>query len=181
VYDWIVLDFFAVACENRLGIWYFCLSEQLSPERKHKKLIPWFCARSRLGKSLSSKRDSLAWARIRPEFGLLSVLSLAQAKMTRLSERAFLPMRDLLAWARTPAVECYFFVSNWWSYVWMLKYELNYDIHELLWLVLCVVKLHEVGIWEEVVELEFQGKFWEECFSVCKDIRTQFWLVSWRS
>jgi len=166
VYAWIVLDFFTVACENRLGIWYFRLNEQLSPERKHQKLIPYLCARSRLGEpvslereSLSSKRDSLAWARIRPEFGLFSVLSLAQARMTRLSEKAFLPRRDLLAWARTPAVECYFFVSNGWSYVWMLKYEISYDMHELLWLVICVVKLHEVGIWEEVVELGFQGKF----------------------
>ena len=68
--------------------------------------------------TLSSKRDSLAWARIRPKFELFSILSLAQARMTRLSERAFLPRRDLLAWARTATVECYFFVSNGWSYVW---------------------------------------------------------------
>jgi len=166
VYAWIVLDFFTVAYENRLGIWYFRLSEQLSPERKYQKLIPCLYARSRLGEpvslereSLSSKRDNLAWARIRPEFGLFFVLSLAHARMTRLSERVFLPRRDLLAWARTPVVECYFFVSNGWSYVWMLKYELSYDMHELLWPVICVVKLHEVGIWEEVVELGFQGKF----------------------
>jgi len=165
VYDWIVLDFWNVACENRLGIWYFRLSEQLSPERKHQKLIPYLCVRSRLGEpvslereSLLSKRDSLAWARICPEFGLFSVSSLAQARMPCLSERAFLPGRDLLAWARTSAAECYFSVSNGWSYVWMLKYELSYDMHELLWLVICVVKLHEVGIWEYVVELGFQAK-----------------------
>ena len=41
----------------------------------------------------------------------------------------------------------------------MLKCELSYDMHELLWLVICVVKLHEVRIWEDVVELGFQGKF----------------------
>jgi len=88
VYDWIVIDFFTVACENRLGVWYFRLSEQLSPERKHQKLIPCLCARSCLGESvsleresLSSKRDSLAWARIRPEFGFFSVSSLAQARI----------------------------------------------------------------------------------------------------
>jgi len=124
VYDWIVLDFWTIACENRLGIWYFRLSEQLLPERKHQKLIPCLCARSRLGEpvslervSLSSKRDSLAWARICPEFGLFSVSSLAQARMTRLSERALLSGRDLPDWARTSAVECYFLVSNGWSYV----------------------------------------------------------------
>jgi len=104
VYDWIVLDFWTIACENRLGIWYFRLSEQLSLERKHHKLILCLCARSRLGdtvslewESLSSKRDSLAWARIRLEFGLFSVSSLARARMTRLSERALSPGRDLLA------------------------------------------------------------------------------------
>jgi len=32
--------------------------------------------------------------------------------MTRLSERALMPGRDLPAWARTPAVECYSLVSN---------------------------------------------------------------------
>jgi len=32
-----------------------------------------------------------------------------------------------------------------------------------------------------VVELGFQGKFYGECFSACKDIRTRFWLVSWHS
>ena len=54
-------------------------------------------------------------------------------------------------------------------------------MHELLWLVICMVKLHEVGIWEEVVELEFQGKFKEnskDYVSVCKDVRTPYWLVS---
>ena len=45
----------------------------------------------------------------------------------------------------------------------MLKCELSYDMHELLWLVICLVILHEVGIWEEVVELEFQGKFKGVC------------------
>jgi len=34
---------------------------------------------------------------------------------------------------------------------------LTYDMHELLWPVICVVILHEVGIWEDVVELGIQG------------------------
>ena len=42
----------------------------------------------------------------------------------------------------------------------MLKCELSYDMHELLWLVICVVViLHGIGLWEDVVELGFQGKF----------------------
>jgi len=60
VYAWIVLNLFIVACENRLGIWYFRLSEQLSPERKHQKLIPCLYARSRLGESVSLERESLS-------------------------------------------------------------------------------------------------------------------------
>jgi len=40
VYDWIVLDLWVVAYENRLGIWYFRLDEQLSPKRKHQKTPP---------------------------------------------------------------------------------------------------------------------------------------------
>ena len=96
---------FTVAGENRLGIWCFRLSEQLSPERKHQKLIPCFCARSRLGEpvwlereSLSSKRDSLAWARIRPEFGLFSVSSLAQ--VPRSGENDSPKRKSPFAWAR---------------------------------------------------------------------------------
>jgi len=84
VYDWIVQDFWAFACENRLGIWCFHLCEQLSPKRKHQKLTHCHYANYRLGEpvslerdSFSSKRDSLAWARLHPEFRLFSVLSLA--------------------------------------------------------------------------------------------------------
>jgi len=52
-------EFWTVACENILGIWYFRLSEPLSPERKHQKLIP-VCASCRLGEQVSLERGTLS-------------------------------------------------------------------------------------------------------------------------
>jgi len=60
VYAWIVLDFFTIAYENRLGIWYFRLSEQLSLEQKYQKLIPCLCVTSCLGEPISLERESLS-------------------------------------------------------------------------------------------------------------------------
>jgi len=46
----------------------------------------------------------------------------------------------------------------------MLKCEFSYDMLGLLWLVTCMVDLHGFGLWGDVVELEFQGKFQCVCF-----------------
>jgi len=84
---------------------------------------PWYCARSRLGElvspereSISSRRDSLAWARIRSDFGVTPCLesrpgesdspkrdnSLAHARSSSLSEiycRVWVPSLFLTKWS----------------------------------------------------------------------------------
>jgi len=143
------------------------------------------CANCRLGKlvslereTFSSKRDNLAWARIRSDFELPSAWSLAQARMIRLSEIALSSGRDLLAWARTTTAECLILCFNGWSYMYeCINVKLAYNMLGLLWLVTCMVDLHEFGLWEDVVELEFQGKFQRVCFSVCTNIRTHYWGI----
>ena len=102
-------------------ILWLCMWKQIgnmmfSPKRaalawaKTPETHPCYYARSRLSElvlleqeTLSSKRNSLAWARIRSDLELPSIWSLAQTRVTRLSEIALSPRRDLLAWARTTA------------------------------------------------------------------------------
>jgi len=85
---------------------------------------PYHYARSRLGKlvlpereTLSSKRNSLAWARVRSYFWVAHCLEPRSSKTDPPKRDGLSPGLDLLAGARTTAVECLILCFNGWNYV----------------------------------------------------------------
>jgi len=129
------------------------------------------CTRSRLGElvspereTLSSKRNSLAWARVRSDFWVVHCLEPRSGKNDPPKQDGLSPRLDLPAWARTTAVECLILCFNGWNYVFECEnVQLAYYMLGLLLLILWMVKLGEYGLWGDVVELEFQEKFKRVC------------------
>jgi len=100
-----------LACKNRLEDWYFHLGEWLSPKRNYQRNHPCSCAKSRLGELeslkrdlFSSKRASLAWARVRPSFYFWPLLESRLGEIDSPEQDGLSPRLDYLAWARPTTV-----------------------------------------------------------------------------
>ena len=161
VNNWFVLEEDrSAACGNRFVTWYFCLGELLSPKRKHQETHLCCCVKSRLGElespereTISSRRTSLAWARVCPGFQFLPLL-VSRLGETGSPERDDLsPRLDFLAWARaTTVVSNSVFISGnvcfneslcnlgpvWlecyhWYIVWLNWMNTNYEKMRLWW------------------------------------------------
>jgi len=123
VKNWLVLERnWSAACGNRFVTWYFRLGELLSPERKHQETHLYSCAKSRLGElgspkreTISSRRISLAWARVRLSFLFLPLLVSRLGETGSPERDNLLPRLDFLAWARATVVVVLQFCFLWWK------------------------------------------------------------------
>jgi len=132
------------------------LSEWFSPEQKYQNFITDLCVSCRPNEGFSLEREKfspklkgLAWARIRPIFSVLFVLSLAQARLICLGEKTLSPRRDFLTWAKTTTVECLIFCCC----EWLSIFNINAWTGMIIWFNWCFDNMRGINVWIGLWEL----------------------------